>query len=98
RVYQTLKARGELTARFYCRLPISQWDHLANTGIKAPFGDEWIRVGSLKAYADGSLGSSTALFFDPFTSDPSTKGLASDIVQDGRLEKWAIAAAKPGLQ
>jgi len=98
RVYQTLKARGELTARFYCRLPISQWDHLANTGIKAPFGDEWIRVGSLKAYADGSLGSSTALFFDPFTSDPSTKGLASDIVQDGRLEKWALAADKAGLQ
>ncbi len=98
RVYQTLKARGELTARLYCRLPISQWESLARTGINVPFGDEWIRVGSLKAFADGSLGSSTALFFEPFTSDPSTKGLPSDILLDGRLEKWALAADKAGLQ
>lgn len=98
RVYQTLKQRGELTARFFCRLPIGQWEHLAGTGIKVPFGDEWIRIGSLKAFADGSLGSSTALFFEPFTSDPSTRGLPSDILLDGRLEKWALEADKAGLQ
>ncbi|HXG39195.1 MAG TPA: amidohydrolase [Bacteroidota bacterium] len=98
RVYQTLKERGELTARFFCRLPIGQWEHLARTGIKVPFGDEWIRIGSLKAFADGSLGSSTALFFEPFTSDPSTRGLPSDILLDGRLEKWALEADKAGLQ
>ncbi|HWP83280.1 MAG TPA: amidohydrolase [Bacteroidota bacterium] len=98
RTYQTLKRNGELTARFYCRLPISQWEHLAATGVKVPFGDEWIRIGSLKAFADGSLGSSTALFFEPFTSDPSTSGLPSDILQDGRLEQWALAADKAGLQ
>jgi predicted amidohydrolase YtcJ len=67
-------------------------------GIKVPFGDEWVRVGSLKEFADGSLGSSTALFFQPFTSDPSTRGLAMDVVLDGRLEKWALAADKAGLQ
>ncbi|MBI3579602.1 MAG: amidohydrolase [Ignavibacteriales bacterium] len=98
RIYQMLKSKGELTARFFSRLPISQWQHLAGTGMHVPFGDEWIRLGSLKAFADGSLGSSTALFFEPFTSDPSTKGLASDIVIDGRLEKWALAADKAGLQ
>jgi hypothetical protein len=98
RTYQTLKHHGQLTARFYCRLPISQWNQLAATGIRVPFGDEWIRVGSLKAFADGSLGSSTALFFEPFTSDPGTSGLPSDILQDGRLEKWALAADKAGLQ
>jgi predicted amidohydrolase YtcJ len=57
-----------------------------------------IRLGSLKAFADGSLGSSTALFFQPFTSDPTTHGLASDIVLDGRLEKWATAADNAKLQ
>ncbi len=98
RIYQTLKQKGELTARFFCRLPISQWEHLAKSGIRVPFGDEWIRVGSLKAFADGSLGSSTALFFEPFTSDPSTRGLPSDILQDGRLEQWALAADRAGLQ
>ncbi|MEK6566052.1 MAG: amidohydrolase, partial [Bacteroidota bacterium] len=65
---------------------------------KAPFGDEWIRIGALKAFADGSLGSTTALFFEPFTSDPTTRGLASDIVLDGRLEKWSVGADNAGLQ
>jgi len=98
RVYQILKARGELTARFHCRLPIAQWEKLAATGMMVPFGDEWIRLGSLKAFADGSLGSSTALFFEPYLSDPSTRGLAMDVVTDGRLEKWALGADKAGLQ
>jgi predicted amidohydrolase YtcJ len=98
RVYQILKRRGELTARFHCRLPIAQWKELAGTGMMVPFGDEWIRLGSLKAFADGSLGSSTGLFCEPYTSDPSTHGLATDIVTDGRLEKWALAADKAGLQ
>jgi predicted amidohydrolase YtcJ len=98
RVYQILRDRGELTSRFHCRLPLSQWQHLAAAGIKVPFGDEWVRLGSMKEFADGSLGSSTALFFEPFTSDPGTCGLASDVVLDGKLEKWALDADKAGLQ
>ena len=98
KLYRRLHAAGKLTARFYCRLPIGQWDDLAGSGITVPFGDEWVRLGSLKAFADGSLGSSTALFFEPFTSDTTTHGLPSDILQDGRLEKWATDADKAGLQ
>lgn len=98
RAYQTLEAKGELTARLYCRLPISQWEQLAKAGTRVPFGNEWVRTGSLKAFADGSLGSSTALFFEPFTSDPTTKGLASDILIDGRLERWSLDADKAHLQ
>lgn len=98
RVYQRLKANGELTARFYSRLPISEYEHVIATGIHVPFGDEWIRIGSLKAFADGSLGSTTALFFEPFASDPSTHGLPSDIVIDGRLTTWGLAADSAGLQ
>ena len=52
----------------------------------------------MKAFADGSLGSSTALFFDPYISDPSTRGLPSDIALDGRLTTWALAADRAGLQ
>ena len=98
RVYQKLKVQGELTARFYSRLPISQFEHLIGTGIRVPFGDEWIHLGSLKAFADGSLGSSTALFFEPFTSDPTTHGLPSDIVINGTLTTWARSADSAGLQ
>jgi hypothetical protein len=98
RIYQMLRDKGELTSRFHCRLPLSQWQHLAASGIRVPFGDEWVRLGSLKEFADGSLGSSTALFFEPFTSDPGTRGLAMDVVLDGRFEKWSLAADRAGLQ
>jgi predicted amidohydrolase YtcJ len=97
-VYRKLLAQGELTARFYCRLPISMTDQLIREGLKAYTGDEWIRTGALKAFADGSLGSTTALFFDPYLSDPGTRGLPSDIILDGRLEKWAMMADRAGLQ
>jgi len=98
RVYQILRDAGELTARFHCRIPLSQWGNFAAVGIKVPFGDDWVRVGSMKEFADGSLGSSTALFFQPFTSDPGTCGLAMDVVLDGRLEKWGMGADRAGLQ
>lgn len=98
RVYQLLRDQGDLTARFHCRLPLSQWEHLAALGIRVPFGDRWIRVGSMKEFVDGSLGSSTALFYEPYTSDPGTKGLAMDVVSDGSLTKWGKAADRAHLQ
>lgn len=98
RVYQILRDRGDLTTRFHCRLPLSQWKHLAALGIRVPFGDQWVRVGSMKEFVDGSLGSSTALFYEPYTSDPATRGLAMDVVDDGSLARWGKAADSAGLQ
>jgi predicted amidohydrolase YtcJ len=98
RAYRRLYDNGELTLRVYAILPFSQWEHLAKIGIEAPFGNDYIRLGGLKAMADGSLGSSTALFFEPYVSDPTTHGLPSDIMGDGRLERWALAADRAGLQ
>ncbi len=98
RAYQELKRRNELTARFYCRLPLWQWESLSSTGVEAPFGDKWVKIGWLKAFADGSLGSSTALFFEPYDSDPTTSGLPMETLSDGRLEKWATGADKAHLQ
>jgi predicted amidohydrolase YtcJ len=93
-----LHERDELTARMTCRLPIAMTEELIRAGLKAHSGDRWIRTGSLKAFADGSLGSTTALFFSPYVSDPSTKGLATDIVLNGRLERWALMADRAGMQ
>ncbi len=95
--FRTLRDRGKLTARFHCRLPLWQWKDLKEVGVRVPFGDEWLRIGSLKAFVDGSLGSSTALFFDKYVSE-DTKGLPMDVVLDGRLEQWARSADSAGLQ
>jgi len=47
-------------------------------GVRHAFGSPLLRIGALKAYADGSLGSSTAYFFEPFSSQPVNRGLLSD--------------------
>lgn len=96
--YQRFENQDKLTCRVYTRLPVSEYKNLVNAGITAGFGGDKIKLGSLKVFADGSLGSSTAWFFDPYVQDPSTSGLPNDIVSDGRLRKWAIDADKNGLQ
>lgn len=96
--YLELDRRGELTARMNCTSYITDWRHLARSGVQAPFGGEMVRLGSVKAFVDGSLGSSTALFFRPYDSDPSTRGLPMDVVTDGRLERWLTSADSARLQ
>ena len=97
RTYQTLLERGELSVRVDCRIPLSQYKLLADAGIRAHFGGDMLRIGSLKAFADGSLGSTTALFFEPYEGSTS-RGLPMDIVLDGRMEHWVLAADKAKLQ
>ena len=96
--YQTLEKEDKLTCRFYTRLPISSYQNLVNAGIQIGFGSNKIKLGSVKAYADGSLGSSTALMFKPYDQNPNTRGLASDIIINGNLTKWATDADKNHLQ
>lgn len=95
--YLELERRGELTARMNCVGFISNWRHLAASGIQMPFSTEMISLGALKAFVDGSLGSSTALFFEKFLNE-DTYGLPMDVVTDGRLERWMTAADSVRLQ
>ena len=97
-VYQKLEKGNKLTCRIYTRLPIAGYKNLVDAGIQYNFGDDKIKLGSLKAFADGSLGSSTAWFFDRYKQDTTTYGLPMDIVTDGSLEKWATDADKNKLQ
>lgn len=98
-VYQTLLDAGELKTRIYGMTPLSRWERLANAGIRAHFGNDMLRIGGLKAFSDGSLGSSTALFFDPYTNEPGTCGLPGpDMFPAGVFLKRAIMADQAGLQ
>jgi hypothetical protein len=94
-VYQTLREQGELTARIY-----STQGHgiagLVDAGVKTGFGDEWIRIGGIKLFADGSMGSGTAAFFEPYADDPSTRGLL--IQSPEELEKQMREADAAGFQ
>ncbi len=97
-VYQKLLDSGELTARVSGHQPLAEWERLARVGIRAHFGNDNLRIGGLKGFADGSLGSTTALFFEPYLDAPQTAGLPSDeMVNQGRMLEQIINADKAGL-
>ncbi|HEX8424303.1 MAG TPA: amidohydrolase [Pyrinomonadaceae bacterium] len=98
-VLQTLAARGELKTRVYAVSPLPLWERLSRTGVRAVFGGDVLRVGGLKGFADGSLGSTTALFFEPYNDAPATRGLPSDeMFPEGEMLKRIEGADRAGLQ
>lgn len=95
-VYQELLRRGTLKTRVYGCSPLSAYTRWQNTGVRYAFGDAMLRVGCLKGYADGSLGSTTAWFFEPYLDAPTSTGLASDEIP--KTPEYVLGADKAGLQ
>jgi hypothetical protein len=99
RVFQKLYAAGELTTRIYAITPIEQWQAPAGAGITAGFGNDWLRTGAVKGFADGSLGSTTALFYAPYDDAPHTRGLPAGMMfPEGNMLRMALGADRAGLQ
>src|SRR4030095_5167074 len=76
--YSELAEKGELTTRIYAVPMETDWRDQAKLGIRRAWGSSYLRLGAVKGYADGSLGSRTAYMFEPFTDDPGNRGLLSD--------------------
>ena len=99
RVYQELLRADELTVRIAEYRPLALWEQLAEIGVTAGFGGEKLRIGGLKAFADGSLGSSTALLFHPYLDAPQTSGIAAeDMIPVSKMQERIAAADAAGLQ
>jgi predicted amidohydrolase YtcJ len=77
-VYAELLRAGELTTRIYAAPLITQVDDQAKLGIGHAFGGSYLRIGAVKAFADGSLGSGTAYFYEPFLNQGNNRGLLAD--------------------
>jgi predicted amidohydrolase YtcJ len=73
--YQRLANEGKLTCRVDLRWPILSWRELSDVGINANFGNDWVRIGGVKGFIDGSLGSTTAKFFKPYLNEPTSTGI-----------------------
>jgi predicted amidohydrolase YtcJ len=98
-IYKKFKAANRLTVRVYARTPMSQWQRQAEIVKTQGAGDHWLKLGGLKAFMDGSLGSTTALFFEPFTVAPHTAGLSvDDNIPEGKMKEVMKQADKAGLQ
>lgn len=96
--YNKLKDDNKLTCRIYSIWQMSLYKDLIKEVIQVHSGNEYISRGSLKAYSDGSLGASTAWFFEPYAQDTTITGLPMDIVTNGELEKWSLEADENQLQ
>jgi len=98
-VYQELARQGRMTARLNVYIPIDDVDIYARLKLKTPFGNDTLKIGGLKGFVDGSMGSATAYFFEPYSDDPSTSGiLAQQMFPKGIMEKRILEADRAGLQ
>lgn len=98
-VYQELRRADELTVRVTLYVPIASVSDWSSLEVERGLGDRFLRISGVKAFADGSLGSSTALFFDPYVDAPDTRGLAvTDLSPGGALETRIATSRKAGLQ
>jgi predicted amidohydrolase YtcJ len=69
-----MKERGRLGIRVLKSLPLEVLDAAAALGLRSGFGDEWLRVGAIKVFADGALGPRTAAMLSPYEGEPQNLG------------------------
>jgi predicted amidohydrolase YtcJ len=96
-VYQELLRQGKLKTRVYGCSPLGDYKRWERTGVHYAFGSAMLRVGCLKGFADGSLGSTTAWFFEPYLDAPNTSGLPRAEVTT-TMKQNIVDADKDGLQ
>jgi len=90
---------GWLTCHLYAITPIAQWEKLAEAGISHDMGSDFLKLGAVKAFADGSLGSRTAWMFEPYDDDPGNMGLPMPLmIPPSKMEGLARGADKAGIQ
>src|SRR3981189_1551408 len=98
-IYSELLDEGKLTTRIYAAPLITQVDDQVKIGVRRAFGGPYLRIGAVKAYADGSLGSATAYFSDTSSAHPGNRGLLSDEMQPISLMRDRMMRADAaGLQ
>jgi len=109
-IYREMREQDEMTARVRYRPPLDKWESMSDLGIKIGFGDDWIRFGATKAWIDGIMGNSSARFYEPYTHNPSSRGIWRDIMfpfersplnpedMQSRLERLALDADAAGIQ
>ena len=94
-VFERAHKAERLRTRIYAAVPLATWEKLRDTVAARGRGDAWLRIGALKGFVDGSLGSHTAAMLQPFTDAPKDTGLFVNTPED--LYRWVSGADKAGL-
>ncbi len=98
-LYKELAERGDLTLRIYAAPLEYEWVPQATAVNRQEFGAHTLRFGALKGFGDGSLGSATAYFFEPYADIPASRGLLTEEMQPraAMLERL-LHADEAGIQ
>jgi predicted amidohydrolase YtcJ len=94
-VFERAHKAGRLRTRIYAAVPLATWERLRDTVAARGHGDAWLRIGALKGFVDGSLGSHTAAMLQPFSDAPADTGLFVNTPEN--LYRWVSGADKAGL-
>jgi predicted amidohydrolase YtcJ len=89
-VFQRLRAANELTLRVWQSIPAQRLPHLRELGLRSGFGDELLRVGYLKVFMDGTLGSATARLLDGSGVELTSSERLAEIVRDAAAAGWPV--------
>ncbi|MCA9980530.1 MAG: amidohydrolase, partial [Anaerolineales bacterium] len=92
---QTLHRNQQLGLRIYKNIPAALIDHAIALGLQTDFGDEWLRIGGIKIFADGALGGQTALMVEPYENAPHNLGIA--VTDKEEMHAIASKASANGL-
>lgn len=95
-VFDRARKQNRLHTRIVTQVPLAQWQALRDTVKARGQGDSWLRIGGLKGFVDGSLGSHTAAMLQPFTDAPTDTGLF--VTPADSLYVWTRGADSAGLQ
>ena len=96
RIIQKLCFEGKLPLRVYLGIPVDLLDELVNLGLATGFGNDMVKIGFIKIFADGSLGARTAALKQPYSDKPETSGMI--LCAQKKLNKLVLKAHKAGLQ
>jgi predicted amidohydrolase YtcJ len=95
RALQVLRERGELAVRVLKNINREWFEAALETGLRWGFGDDWIRIGGLKIFADGALGPRTAYMIEPYEGEPDNYGIV--VTDKEEMQEWVTRASAAGF-
>ncbi|WP_339793124.1 amidohydrolase family protein [uncultured Imperialibacter sp.] len=94
--YAQLHEKEEMTTRVYVTGSLASWRNALKDAEEYKGGDKWLRFGGVKGFVDGSLGSHTAAFYEPFSDTPTDSGFFVNTPDN--LHRWIKSADSADLQ
>ena len=93
--FQDLSKEGELSLRVLMHIPAENLDHAIGLGLRTGFGGKNLRVGGVKIFADGALGTRTAAMLAPYQDEPRNQGI--EVTPKEEMRELVSKASRAGI-